>query len=200
MTRRTRFARLVRALDRRLASRSSPSGRRRRRCPGDGGADLVVDAWREGAVKTLQLGVGRSVIVDLPEDAAEIFVGEPKVANAVVRSARRIYVSTLATGQTTIFALAADGRKIAVFEDFGRPRRRGTGGAAQRRDSGQRHSRSHGRRIRSSSPVPSLRPATRRKRSTSRSGLSAAQSQRTAGAAGRERQQHGSARARSSIR
>lgn len=69
-----------------------------------------------GAVKTLQIGVGRSVIVDLPEDAAEIFVGEPKVANAVVRSARRIYVSTLAAGQTTIFALAADGRKIAVLE------------------------------------------------------------------------------------
>jgi pilus assembly protein CpaC len=69
-----------------------------------------------GAVKTLQIGVGRSVIVDLPEDAAEIFVGEPKVANAVVRSARRIYVSTLAAGQTTIFALAADGRKIAALE------------------------------------------------------------------------------------
>jgi len=70
----------------------------------------------EGAVKSLQLGVGRSVIVDLPEDAAEIFVGEPKVANAVVRSARRLYVSSLAAGQTTIFALAADGRKIAVLD------------------------------------------------------------------------------------
>ena len=64
----------------------------------------------------MQLGVGKSVIVDLPEDAAEIFVGEPKVANAIVRSARRIYVSTLSDGQTTIFALAADGRKIAVLE------------------------------------------------------------------------------------
>ncbi len=70
----------------------------------------------EGAVKTLQLGVGRSVIVDLPEDAAEIFVGEPKVANAIVRSAHRVYISTLAAGQTTIFALAADGRKILQLE------------------------------------------------------------------------------------
>ena len=70
----------------------------------------------EGSVTTLQLGVGRSVIVDLPEDAAEIFVGQPKVANAVVRSARRIYVSTLWPGQTSIFALAADGRKIAVLQ------------------------------------------------------------------------------------
>jgi pilus assembly protein CpaC len=69
-----------------------------------------------GAVKSLQLGLGRSVIVDLSEDATEIFVGEPKVANAIVRSARRLYISTLAPGQTTIFALGANGRKIAVLE------------------------------------------------------------------------------------
>ena len=69
-----------------------------------------------GEMKSLQLGVGRSVIVDLPEDAQEIFVGDPKIANAIVRSARRLYVSTLQAGQTTIFALAADGRKIAILE------------------------------------------------------------------------------------
>jgi pilus assembly protein CpaC len=66
--------------------------------------------------KSLQLGVGRSVIVDLPQDATEIFVGDPKVANAVVRSARRLYVAAVANGQTTIFALAADGSKIAAIE------------------------------------------------------------------------------------
>jgi len=66
--------------------------------------------------KSLQLGVGRSVIVDLPQDASEIFVGDPKVANAVVRSARRLYVAAVANGQTTIFALAADGSKIAAIE------------------------------------------------------------------------------------
>ena len=66
--------------------------------------------------KSLQLGVGRSMIVDLPEDAAEIFVGEPKVANAIVRSPRRLYISTLSAGQTSIFALSSTGRKIAVLE------------------------------------------------------------------------------------
>jgi pilus assembly protein CpaC len=66
--------------------------------------------------KSLQLGVGRSVIVDLPQDATEIFVGDPKVANAVVRSARRLYIAAVANGQTTIFALAADGGKIAAIE------------------------------------------------------------------------------------
>ncbi|MBV8594185.1 MAG: type II and III secretion system protein family protein [Caulobacteraceae bacterium] len=70
----------------------------------------------ERAARNLQLGVGKSVIVDLPEEAAEIYVGDPKIANAIVRSARRIYVSAIANGQTTIFALAADGRRIATIE------------------------------------------------------------------------------------
>jgi pilus assembly protein CpaC len=69
-----------------------------------------------GEVKSLQLGVGRSMIIDLPEDAHEIFVGDPKIANAIVRSPRRIYITTLTNGQTTIFALGPNGRKIAVFE------------------------------------------------------------------------------------
>jgi pilus assembly protein CpaC len=79
----------------------------------DSTSSIVVDSAN---VKSLQLGVGRSMIVDLPEDAAEIFVGEPKVANAIVRSPRRLYISTLAAGQTSIFALTSTGRKIAVLE------------------------------------------------------------------------------------
>ena len=62
------------------------------------------------------MGVGKSVIVDLPEEAGEIYVGDPKIANAIVRSAKRVYISGVANGQTTIFALAKDGRKIAIIE------------------------------------------------------------------------------------
>ena len=57
---------------------------------------------RPGACK---LGVGKSVIVDLPEEAGEIYVGDPKIANAIVRSARRVYVSGVANGQTSISLL-----------------------------------------------------------------------------------------------
>ena len=56
------------------------------------------------------------MIVDLPEEAGEIYVGDPKIANAIVRSARRVYISGVANGQTSIFALARDGRKIATIE------------------------------------------------------------------------------------
>lgn len=82
-------------------------------------ADQVQAAFisvSSGEVRSLQVGVGRSMIVDLSEDAQEIFVGEPKIANAIVRSARRIYLTTLTAGQTTIFVLGPNGRKIAVLE------------------------------------------------------------------------------------
>ena len=66
--------------------------------------------------KRITLGVGRTIIVDLPADAAEIVVGDPKVANAVVRSTRKLYVMGLGTGQTTILAMSGDGRQIANIE------------------------------------------------------------------------------------
>jgi pilus assembly protein CpaC len=77
---------------------------------------LGVSRATDPGAKTLQLGVGKSVIVDLPEEAGEIYVGDPKIANAIVRSARRVYISGVANGQTSIFALARDGRKIATLE------------------------------------------------------------------------------------
>ena len=70
----------------------------------------------DAATKQLQLGVGQSIIFDLPEEAGEIYVGDPSVANAIVRSAKRVYISGVANGQTSIFALARDGRRIAVLQ------------------------------------------------------------------------------------
>lgn len=64
----------------------------------------------------LNMGIGKSVIVDLPRDAAEIFVADPKVANAVVRSPRKLYVIATGNGQTSIFAIDPQGRQIAVID------------------------------------------------------------------------------------
>ena len=64
----------------------------------------------------LSMGIGKSVIIDLPRDASEIFVGNPAVANAVVRSPRKLYVIGVANGQTTIFAIDARGAQIAKID------------------------------------------------------------------------------------
>jgi pilus assembly protein CpaC len=68
------------------------------------------------SVKRINMGVGKSLIIDLPRDAAEIFVADPKVANAIVRSARKLYVVAIANGQTSIYAMDAQGAPIATFE------------------------------------------------------------------------------------
>jgi pilus assembly protein CpaC len=75
--------------------------------------DQVSDA---PIARRLQMGVGKSAIIDLPEDAGEIFVGDPKVANAVVRSSRRLYIAAIGNGQTTVFAMNREGHQIAVIE------------------------------------------------------------------------------------
>ena len=67
-------------------------------------------------VKRFSMGIGQSVMVDLPRDATEIFIGSPDVANAVVRSPRKLFVMALKNGQTTIYAMDAAGRQIAVLE------------------------------------------------------------------------------------
>lgn len=74
-----------------------------------GGADAA-------SARSIEMGVGRSIIVDLPRDAKEVFVGNPAVANAVVRSSRKLFVIGVATGATTIIALDGEGNQIAALE------------------------------------------------------------------------------------
>lgn len=62
------------------------------------------------------LAVGRSVIIDLPRDAKEVFVANPAVANAVVRSTRKIFLIGMSNGATSVFVMDAEGRQIAALE------------------------------------------------------------------------------------
>ena len=68
------------------------------------------------APRRIAMEVGMSRIVELPQDAAEIFVANPKVANAVVRSPRKLYVVGLDTGETSVVALDQQGREIEHLE------------------------------------------------------------------------------------
>jgi pilus assembly protein CpaC len=76
----------------------------------------VEDGSDATYTRHISMGVGKSIIVDLPQDAAEIFVGNPKVANAIVRSARKLYVIGLDDGQTTVFAIDAQGHQFAALQ------------------------------------------------------------------------------------
>lgn len=80
------------------------------------GASVQLGAQDAQSARRLSMGVGKSLILDLPRDAAEVVVGNPKIANAIVRSPRRIFVLGVDNGATTIFAMDKDGNKIASVE------------------------------------------------------------------------------------
>jgi pilus assembly protein CpaC len=64
----------------------------------------------------VDLGIGKSYVVTLPRDAKEVFVADPAVANAIVRSARKAYLIGAGPGQTDVKFLDGDGREIASYE------------------------------------------------------------------------------------
>jgi len=77
---------------------------------------LNVGASEHAVSRRLDLSIGRSLIVELPRDAKEVFVANPKVANAVVRSARKLFIIGMADGATSMFVLDAEGRQITALE------------------------------------------------------------------------------------
>ena len=82
--------------------------------PPPGGAIQVVGS--DSSSRFVQLGIGKSVVIDLPRDVKDVLVAEPKFANAVIRSTRRAYLIGVAVGQTNIFFFDAEGRQIAGFD------------------------------------------------------------------------------------
>ena len=64
----------------------------------------------------LALGIGKSVVIDLPRDIKDVLVADPKIANAVVRSAQRAYIIGAAIGQTNIVFFDSAGQQIAAYD------------------------------------------------------------------------------------
>lgn len=66
--------------------------------------------------RSLKLGKGKSVVIELPREIKDVLVGDPDIANVVVRSARRAYILAKNRGATNIFFFDAQGRQIAGFD------------------------------------------------------------------------------------
>jgi pilus assembly protein CpaC len=67
-------------------------------------------------VRFLALGIGKSVVIDLPNDIKDVLVADPKIANAVIRSAHRAYIIGAAVGQTNVVFFGADGQQLAAYD------------------------------------------------------------------------------------
>ena len=77
---------------------------------------VISVAASEATSRFIPLGIGKSVAIDLPADIKDVLVADPKVANAVIRSARRVYMIGVTVGQTNIFFFDAAGKQIAGFD------------------------------------------------------------------------------------
>ena len=67
-------------------------------------------------MRFLSLGIGKSVVVDLPRDVKDVLVADPKIANAVVRSSQRAYIIGGAVGQTNVVFFDAEGQQVASYD------------------------------------------------------------------------------------
>jgi pilus assembly protein CpaC len=82
----------------------------------DARVPVLKVAASEGTSRFIPLGIGKSVAIDLPADIKDVLVADPKIANAVIRSSRRVYMIGVTVGQTNIFFFDADGKQIAGFD------------------------------------------------------------------------------------
>src|SRR4051794_8238661 len=78
----------------------------------------VAQAATDGQMNArfLSLGIGKSIVIDLPRDIKDVLVADPKIANAVVRSAQRAYIIGAAVGQTNIVFFDSAGQQIAAYD------------------------------------------------------------------------------------
>lgn len=74
---------------------------------------LVISSF--GQTRTLSLGINKSMVIELPADVRDVLVSNPAVADAVVRTARRVFVIGVAAGDTNIFLFDGADRQIAVL-------------------------------------------------------------------------------------
>jgi pilus assembly protein CpaC len=70
----------------------------------------------QAKTRFLALGIGKSTIIDLPRDAKDVLVADPKIASAVIRSPQRAYIIGAAVGQTNVVFFDSDGQQIAGYD------------------------------------------------------------------------------------
>ncbi|MDB5630293.1 MAG: secretin, partial [Tardiphaga sp.] len=81
-----------------------------------GYASAPMSSEGQMGARFLALGIGKSVVIDLPRDIKDVLVADPKIANAVVRSAQRAYIIGATVGQTNIVFFDSTGQQIAAYD------------------------------------------------------------------------------------
>jgi pilus assembly protein CpaC len=77
---------------------------------------LRMSATQATTSRSVKLGLNKSIVVDLPRDARDVLVSNPVIADAVIRTPRRIYLTGIAVGQTNLIVFDRAGQQIVSLE------------------------------------------------------------------------------------
>lgn len=64
----------------------------------------------------ITLGLNKSMVIETPRDVKDVLVSSPAIADAVLRSSRRVYLIGMKIGQANVVLFDASGAQIASFE------------------------------------------------------------------------------------
>ncbi len=79
-------------------------------------SSIIRISGAPNAPQKLSLPLNKAAIIELDRDARDVFVANPAIVDAVVRTPRRIFIMALKLGQTNAILLDAQGAQIATLE------------------------------------------------------------------------------------
>ena len=81
-----------------------------------GTAPVLVDP--ASTTSTVDLGLGKSLVIDLRRNVSSVRISDPTIANASVRSGQQIYVTAATAGRTNIVVSDSTGKPVATYDVF----------------------------------------------------------------------------------
>ena len=69
-----------------------------------------------GLSRSVTVGLDKSLVVDLPRDARDVLVSNPDIAEAVIRTPTRIYITGIKIGQSNIVVFDRAGQQIVSLQ------------------------------------------------------------------------------------
>lgn len=66
--------------------------------------------------KNVRIGLGKSVMIEFPQDVRDVMVSNPKTIDAVVLSSNRVFLLARQIGEANAFFFGSDGEQLATFE------------------------------------------------------------------------------------
>ncbi len=79
-------------------------------------AGLSVPAAQAQERRSVKVGLNKSMVMHLPGGVKDILVGDPKVAEVVLRSRRTMYLFARKLGQTNVYFLDAGGNPVLALD------------------------------------------------------------------------------------